>query len=179
MGLVLFLVAGALGASDAAAQSPPAPPARFAGSVTVDGQPATPGTVIRATIAGASCGQTAVFMSGAEARYVMDVPALEPNAPNCGVQGATVTFWVGDRQANETGSWRDFDINVVNLTVSAATATPTATTPGTTTTPKPPTTGTGIVSDSSDLSAMWLFAVIGLGAVAFGAAGVVASRRSN
>jgi hypothetical protein len=179
MGLTLFAVAGVFTASDAAAESPPAPPAAFAGKVTVDGQPAAPGTVIQARIGAASCGVATVYSNAGEARYNLEVPALEPNStPNCGVEGAAVTFWVGDRQAQESGSWLNYQLNLVDLTVVTATATPSAS-PSASATPKPPVTGTGMGDTGSDLSAVWLFTVLGLGAAAFGAAGVAASRRSH
>lgn len=170
--IALVGYAGVFSASEAAAESPPAPPAAFAGKVTVDGQAAVSGTVIQARIGSASCGVATVYSAGGEARYNLEVPALEPNAsPNCGVEGASVTFWVGDRQAKETGTWLNYQLNIVNLTV----VTPT---PTTTTTPKPPSTGSG-VAGGSDVSTVWLFAALGLGAAAFGAAGAVASRRSR
>jgi len=174
--IALVGFAGAFSASDAAAESPPAPPAAFAGKVTVDGQPATSGTVIQAKIGTASCGVATVYSAGGEARYNLEVPALEPNAsPNCGVEGATVTFWVGDRQATQTGTWLNYQLNIVDLTV--VTPTPTASA-SVTSTPKPPSTGSGTMG-GADVSAVWLFAALGLGAAAFGAAGAVASRRSR
>ena len=185
-GIALFGAVGVMGASEVAAESPPAPPAKFAGSVTVDGQPAAPGTVIQARIGSASCGVDTVFMSGAEARYTIEVPALDPGAnPNCGTEGGSVTFWVGDQMAKETGSWLNYQLNILNLTVVSATETPTETTtpttpttPGTPNTPVPPATGSGVTGNSAGASATWLFAAVALGAVAFGAAGVAAARRS-
>lgn len=182
-GIALFGAVGVLGASDVAAESPPAPPAKFAGNVTIDGQPAGPGTVIQARVGDASCGVGTVFMSGAEARYTVEVPALDPGAtPNCGTEGASVSFWVGDQMAQETGSWLNYQLNILNLTVVSATETPTETetptTPGTPNTPVPPATGSGITGNSASTSATWLFAAVAFGAVAFGAAGAAAARRS-
>jgi hypothetical protein len=172
--IALVGFAGVFSASDAAAESPPAPPAAFAGKVTVDGQAAAPGTVIQARIGSASCGVATVYNAIGEARYNLEVPALEPNAtPNCGVEGASVTFWVGDRQATQTGSWKNYQLNILDLTVVTATVTPSVTS-----TPKPPSTGSGLTG-GSDVSTVWLFAALGLGAAAFGAAGAVASRRGR
>jgi hypothetical protein len=125
------------------AQSPPGPPSRFVGSVTVNGQPAAAGTVIEARIGDASCGTATVFLSGSEARYSLDSPGADPaGSPDCGTDGDTVTFIVGGTQANETGTWRNFDLNTVNLTVSSAVATPTV--PAAT-----PTTATGATATAT------------------------------
>lgn len=178
---VLVLGATALlQANGAMAESPPNPPSRFVGSVKVNGANATAGTPVEARIGSASCGISTVFMAGSEARYVIDSPALDPGAsPNCGTEGATVTFLVGGQVANETGAWRNYQLNTVNLTVT--TTTPTATTPaGTPTrpaaTPGAPTTGTGGPLDSGSGNLAWL--VISGGALALGA-GTFALRRKT
>lgn len=168
----------------ALADSPPAPPARFVGSVTVNGQPAAAGSAITAVIGSTTCGTTAVFMSGAEARYAVDSPALDPGAtPNCGTDGATVSFTVNGAKANETGVWHSYQLNTVNLTVTTATATPSASPTGSATvvktaTPKGPATGSG-VDTSNGGTAIWLFVALGLGALAFGVGGVSFARKSN
>lgn len=179
LGVLLVGLSGTFGVHEAEAQSPPNPPSRFAGSVTVDGAPVPAGTVITAQIGSASCGATSTFTSGAEARYILDVPALEPaGAPNCGTDGATVVFYIGALRANETGSWRNFDLNVVNLTATTPVS-PTPTTPagggGTAVpTPRPPTTGQGIVDSSSGST---LFLALGIGALALAAAGAASAVR--
>lgn len=196
VGVLMLTISGSFAATDVAAQSPPTPPSRFVGTVTVDGQPVVAGTVVEARIGSASCGVTATFTQGGAARYAVDVEALEPgNSPNCGTDGATVTFFVGGRLAQQTGSWRNFDINIVNLTVVTPTATPTAGTPATGTpgtgtpgagtpttgaaaTPRPPSVGTGTEA-ASDSTAIWLFALLGAGALAFGAGGAMVARRSR
>lgn len=175
LGVALFAMSGALNSATVEAQSPPNPPARFVGSVVVDGQPAAAGTLIEARVGNATCGSAQVFTQGSEARYSVDVSALEPAAPNCGVDGSVVTFYVGGREAAETGSWRNYELNTVNLTVVTATPTGTATTPSAT--PGAPTTGDTLAQGGS--SANWLFAAIGLGALAFGASGVAVARRSR
>jgi len=185
LGMILF-ASGAFSATSVSAESPPSPPARFVGSVRVDGAMATAGSLIELRIGTSTCGVTSVFMSGSEARYAVDSPALDPGAtPNCGVDGAVVTFYVGGRQANETGVWHNYQLNTVNLTVTTPTPTTTATTtpgagttPGTGTTPRPPTTGGGTAT-SSDTTAVWLYAALGLGAIAFGVGGTAVARRSR
>src|SRR5690348_1251977 len=123
--LVSLATLAALGLSTAFAESPPAPPARFVGTVTVNGAPAAAGTTIEAHIGSTTCGVTTAFTSGATTRYTLDSPALDPGAnPNCGTDGAAVTFFVGGQKANETGTWHSYQLNTLDLTVTAATATP-------------------------------------------------------
>ncbi len=174
LGILLLGFSGAMNAHTVSAESPPNPPARFVGSVKVNGAPAAPGTSIEARIGSTTCGVTTVFMSGSDARYALDVPALDPGAnPNCGVDGSAVSFYVGGQKAAETGSWKNYQLNQLDLTV--VTATPTATSSAT---PKPPVTGSGSVSDGGS-SAGWLFALLGVGALAFGVSGVAVARRSR
>lgn len=172
LGVLLFSLSGAFSASEAAAESPPAPPATFTGSVLVDGSPAAAGTVVEAKIGGASCGVTTVFLSGSQARYNLEVPALEPNNfPDCGVEGVTVDFYVGGQKAQQTGSWLNYQLNQVDLTVVTSTATVTAT-------PGAPDTGSGVTSSGTS-GTTWLFAVLGLGVIAFGVSGVAIARRPH
>lgn len=172
LGVALFGLAGTFSAGTVSAESPPNPPARFVGSVKVDGTAPAAGTTIEARIGNATCGVTTTFMSGSEARYVLDSPALDPGAnPNCGVEGAVVSFYIGGKKAAETGSWKNYELNTVNLTYTTPTPTATAT-------PKPPVTG-NTATTSSDAAATWLFVALGLGALAFGVGGATVARRSR
>jgi len=136
---VAALAGGAMLVGSAWAQSPPTPPSRFVGSVTVNGAPAAAGTTIEARIGSTTCGVTTVFMSSGQARYALDSPALDPTSnPACGTDGAAVSFYVGGQKANETGSWANYQLNTVNLTVTPATAVP----PTPTRTPAAPVAGT-------------------------------------
>jgi hypothetical protein len=174
LGIALFAAAGTLGASTVSAESPPNPPARFAGTVTIDGQPAPAGTVIEARIGNAACGVTQVFTQGGQSRYVLDVPALDPGAnPNCGVDGAVVTFYIGGKKAAETGSWKNYQLNELNLTYT--TPTPTA---SPSPTARPPATGNTVTTDGG-ASASWLLAIAGLGILAFGVSGIAVARRAR
>lgn len=176
LGVVLFAFSGGINATTVSAESPPNPPARFVGTVLVDGKPATPGTTVELHIGSTTCGVTTVFASGADSRYTADSPALDPGAtPNCGTDNAVVTFFVGGKKANETGSWKNYQLNTVNLTVTTVTPTAAASPSAT---PKPPVAGSGVSSESSSNSA-WLFAALGLGALAFGVGGVAAARKSG
>ncbi len=180
LGAVLFGLSG-FSAREASAETPPAPPARFTGTVTVDGAAVTAGTLIEARIDGATCGVTTTFMSGSSARYVLDSPADQPGAAGCGAEGKVVSFYIGGKKAAETGSWLNYQLNLVDLTYVTPTPTPTSTATAVPTTPsatpKPPSTGSGTESGSS--AATMLFAALGLGALAFGMGGVLAARRSR
>ena len=180
LGALLMGLVG-VSANEASAETPPAPPARFTGTVTVDGTVVPAGTVIEARIDGASCGVATTFMSGATARYNLDSPADAPGAAGCGAEGKSVSFLIGGKLAIESGSWLNYQLNELNLTYVTPTPTPTATATTVPTTvvptPKPPGTGSGTESGSS--AATMLFAALGLGALAFGMGGVVAARRSR
>jgi hypothetical protein len=175
IGLVAML---ALGASVAAAQAPPAPPARFLGTVMVNGAPAAAGTTVTAMVGTATCGQTTVFASGGDERYTIDVPALDATlAPGCGTDAAPVSFIVGGTKANETGSWRSFQLNQLNLTVGGAAATATATATKVAT-PVAPVTGSG-VTDSGGAGTTTLMLVAGmLVVVSLGAGGLALAKRT-
>ncbi len=174
-GAVAAAVGAAMVVSVAGAQSPPNPPSRFVGSVTVDGQPAAAGTLIEARIGSATCGSTTVFSSGGQGRYVLDSPASEPtNSPNCGVDGSTVTFYVAGKQAAQTGSWANYKLNTVDLTVTSAAATPTTAPPSATAapsiTPSAPVagnSGAGTVAGASMVEIMLVATALGLAGVGF------------
>lgn len=205
-GVALLGASGTFTATDAAAESPPAPAARYVGTVLVDGQQPAAGTVIEARVGASSCGVGTAYSQGSDMWYKVDVASLDPGAtPNCGTDGATVTFYIGGKLANESATWRNYDINIVNLTYTSPTPTPVASpsaspsasaspsTPATASattgtggggsgggavaTPKAPSTGTG--SQGGDTSAVWLFAILGAGALAFGAGGAAVARRSK
>jgi hypothetical protein len=170
--LTFAAIASAFVVGVVAAQAPPNPPSRFVGNIVVDGSPATSGVVVEARIGGATCGATTVFMANGEARYALDSPAIDPtDHPNCGVDGSTVSFYVGGRLAAQTGSWANYQLNTVNLTVATA-ATPTAV-PTAAATPVPPFTGDTVGGGASAAPALELMLV----AAAIGLAGVgIASR---
>ena len=178
LGVLLLGFSGAFGAQVVEAQSPPNPPARHAGSVTVDGAPVPAGTVIEARVGGASCGVTQTFNQGAEARYVLDVTAKEPGAPNCGTDNADIAFYIGGKLARETGKWVNSQLNILNLTFVTPTPTPGAGTGPTTTVPRAPTTGTGLADSGNDFS-LWLLIALGAGALAFGVGGAAVARKGR
>jgi len=168
--VVVAVVLALASASISLAQSPPNPPARFVGTVTIDGTPATAGTTIEARIGAATCGVATVFISGSEARYTLDVPAAQPSAAECGTEGAIVAFYVLGKAVGQTGSWRNWELNQLNLTVT--TPTPAAPTP----TPKVPVAGNTAGADYS-FSAWWIASMAGLAAVGFAGMGWAATRQ--
>jgi hypothetical protein len=78
-----------------------APPNRFFGTATLNGSPAPSGTPVLAFIGSMQCGSG---MVGADGRYVVDV-ANSATTPNCGTDGATITFRVGGVQAGQTATY--------------------------------------------------------------------------
>lgn len=173
--LAAALLLGSLAsAGGALAQSPPEPPSRFAGSVTIDGQPAPAGTAIEARVGTASCGVTTVFLQSGQARYVIDVASAAAQ-PGCGTPGAAVTFIVGGTPAPQTGTWRNYELAQLDLALTAATPTPAAS-PSPTPTPRPPVAGTSTTAAEAP-SAWWLVAMAGLGMLGFAGMGWAASRR--
>jgi hypothetical protein len=180
---VSALGAMALTAGIAAAQ-PTNPPARFAGTVTVNGSAAPSGTAVEARVGSTVCGTTTTFNQNGNANYVVDVPAADAENVGCGTDGATVTLYVNGASAG-SGPWRNFELNNLNLTVgsgSTTTATATTTATGTATpsgtavqTPRPPVTGQGLAESANGVNPLLVF---GIGAVAVaGAAGFVFATR--
>lgn len=177
LGIVVLGFAGAYSAHEAQAESPPNPPARFAGSVLVDGVAPVAGTRIEARVGNSTCGVTTTFNASGQSRYVLDVPALDPGAtPNCGTDGASVSFWIGDKKAAQSGSWANYQLNQLDLTYTSPTPTP-AGSASPSATPRPPTTGGGNAVPGAELG--WLFAALGLGALAFGVGGATVARRAR
>ncbi|MBK6664008.1 MAG: hypothetical protein IPG47_15075 [Thermoflexaceae bacterium] len=179
LGIVALGFAGAFSAHEAQAESPPNPPARFAGSVLVDGVAPVAGTRIEARVGNSTCGVTTTFNASGQSRYVLDVPALDPGAtPNCGTDGASVSFWIGDKKAAQSGSWANYQLNQVDLTYTSPTPTPAASASASpSATPRPPTTGGGTAAAGAELG--WLFAALGLGALAFGVGGAAVARKGR
>ena len=107
LGLALLLGLVGMSAGAAIAQgAPPNPPARYAGTVTVDGTAAAAGASVQAWVGGAVCATTAVNAAGT---YVVDVSA------SCGGAGTTVSFSVDGALATETAAWSNSALNVTNL----------------------------------------------------------------
>lgn len=165
-----------LGSGAVIAQSPPEPPARFVGTVTLNGQPAPAGTAVEARVGATSCGASTVFVQGGQSRYTIDV-AGAASQPGCGTPDAAVTFVVGGVPAAQTGSWRNYELNQLDLTARSAapTASP-AVSPTVTATPRPPSAGSGQAVDGG-VSGLWLASAALLASLAFVGMGWAAARR--
>ncbi len=112
--IVAGLLAAALmlaGASDALVAQP-APPNRFYGNLTIDGQPAPAGTVVTVVQGGRECGSRATDTPG---QYWVDA-ASGSQTPGCGTADP-VQFRVGSRLANETAAWNGGQFTRLDLTV--------------------------------------------------------------
>jgi len=179
---VLAWVAGVASPASSAAHfaytegATPNPPARFAGSVTIDGHPAPAGTLVEARVGSSSCGTAATFMDGGVARYVLDVPAADSAHPGCGTDSAAVAFYAGGIRTAESGSWHDYQLNQLNLTVLTGVPTPQPPAPPPPA-PGPPNTGTGNAL-GSPIEPSWLAALL-IGVAIAGSAVSVAYRRRS
>ena len=156
LGLALLLGVEGMSAGAAIAQgAPPNPPARYAGTVTVDGTAAAAGASVQAWVGGAVCATTAVNAAGT---YVVDVSAA------CGGAGTTVAFSVDGALATETAAWSNSALNVTNLTVTTPVEEPAAEEPAAeepaAETPAAPATGSGLATTSSTQA--MLLALLGL-----------------
>ena len=113
--VLLAVVALLLFPALALADTPPEPPCRFYGTVTVDGAAVADGTVITATIEGDQL-TTATPAEG----YGTSTYALKIGVDTGYTESATVTFMIGDRAAAQTGTWTKGGNVEVNLTAGQA-----------------------------------------------------------
>ena len=113
--VLLAVVALLLLPALALADTPPEPPCRFYGTVTVDGAAVADGTVITAMIEGDQL-TTATPAEG----YSASTYALKIGVDTEYTEGATVTFMIGDRAAAQTGTWTKGGNVEVNLTAGQA-----------------------------------------------------------
>ncbi len=98
------------------------PPARFYGSVTLNGAPAPGGVEIVAYVGELECGRTTTTDDG---RYVLDVNA-DGTLPGCGTDDAPVTFLVNGTPADQTGVFQTGYFIALDLSVGGAPAAPAA-----------------------------------------------------
>ena len=113
--VLLAVVALLLFPALALADTPPEPPCRFYGTVTVDGAAVADGTVITAMIEGDQL-TTATPAEG----YSTSTYAIKIGVDTEYTEGATVTFMIGDRAAAQTGTWTKGGNIEVNLTAGQA-----------------------------------------------------------
>ncbi len=155
---VVLLVVMSLGMMSftASAQAPPTPPSRFAGSATINGQVAPMGTTVIALVDGVACGSGTVNTAG---KYVLDVVSTD----SCGSSGVTVAFVVSGFKAAESGTWKNDQLTVLNLSVDTSVAEDTSVSEDVV--PAPPNTGSGLDLEPNTASSFnsngVLFLVIG------------------
>jgi len=177
--VVALLLASFASALPSVEAQPPSPPNRFFGSVTLDGAPASGGTIVSATIGGVECGSAAVAV-GETYAYVLDVVS-DGDVSGCGSAGATVTFLVGGNPADQTATWTSGDFSPLDLTATSA-APPTVAPP--TVAPETPTIvvtpfGSGGYLGGGGSGIAWWALAAGAGVLALaGTAGLMAYRRT-
>ncbi|MCY4393234.1 MAG: hypothetical protein OXE43_14495 [Chloroflexi bacterium] len=86
-------------------------PARFRGTVTVNGEPADVGSSVVAIVNGVGCGSATVFWGATSPSYMLDVP------PSCASGGDSISFAVNGQAADQTGTWRSGGSSNLDLTV--------------------------------------------------------------
>ncbi len=109
--LIVFFMLVSAGAS---AALNPLIPAGYYGSVTIDGQPAPPGTTIIAKIGTEERGSITTGSSGSYGSS--GGPEKLPITGYAGESGSTVTFFVNNVAAQQTTTWTSGDIKRVDLT---------------------------------------------------------------
>lgn len=110
------------------------PPHTFYGSVRLNDSPLPSDTEITARIEGTLCGTA---RTDGNSEYALDVPSAGEK-PGCGVDGATIHFFISGMQADQTAAFRSGFITQLDLSVSAEVPPPTST-PSATPTEVPPT----------------------------------------
>jgi hypothetical protein len=116
-------------------EAQPAPPATFVGSVRFDGQTVADGTPVLALVNDKLCGKSSrepgqegtwtldkdaadLGLRAGDSIYIVDV-ASDSQTPDCGTEGAIVTFQVAGQLTHEQGLWKA-GLNTLNLTVGQA-----------------------------------------------------------
>lgn len=120
--LLLVVIAATSMAPGLVAQGPPA---RFFGTVSVDGATPPQGTVVQAYIGDRLCGEGTVRQLGAEipVGYVVDVKS-SAQQEGCGEDGNTVKLKVGGRDAPQSDTYVTGGFIRVDLSLSGAVQTP-------------------------------------------------------
>ena len=118
--LAVLMATAALVGISASVASAQEGPARFTGTVTIDGKPAFDGATVIATVNGINCGSG--FATGGS--YTVDVTSDLEGKEGCGKPGDTVVFVLGGegdpggQEFDQKGVWDDTKANELNLTLS-------------------------------------------------------------
>jgi hypothetical protein len=110
--LAIVLAAPALRSHIARAQQPPT---RMFGAISIDGNPAPPGTIIRAYIFDVECGS---FEVAEEGRYVLDVAAAA-TVPGCGNQDDTIRITVNDIPVEQSQTFQVGNFVLADISASS------------------------------------------------------------
>jgi hypothetical protein len=83
-------------------------PSSFYGTVKVDGENVSDGTIVSTWINGVKYAETTVLLYAGDTLYSLNVPGDDLATPGTiegGVEGDTVIFYIGDLVADQTGTW--------------------------------------------------------------------------
>ncbi|MBI2760494.1 MAG: hypothetical protein HYX51_03600 [Chloroflexi bacterium] len=97
------------------------PPTRFFGAITIDGNPAPPGTIIKAFVFDMECGSVEIVEEG---RYVLDVAAAG-TTPGCGNQDDVIRLSVNDIPVEPTQTFQTGFFVAVDIAASSTPPLPT------------------------------------------------------
>jgi len=123
--LGLIVVSLLLTSALAVLAGPPPLPSSFYGTVKVDGANVPDGTTVSAWINGQVYAEGNTQTYEGESFYAMNVPGDDPTTPDIiegGVEGDSVVFYIGDLEADQTGTWHSGTNQRLDLV--AATGTP-------------------------------------------------------
>jgi hypothetical protein len=98
----------------------PPQPSGFYGTVKIDGANVPTGTSVTARINGVTYTTSPYQTYNGDTVYTVDVPGEDPDTAGTqgGVDGDTVVFFIGDTQADQTGTWHSGTNISFNLTAS-------------------------------------------------------------
>ena len=120
--IVLVTVLLGLPLAGAAQAVPPPLPSSFYGTVEIEGASVPTGTIISARIDGVQYAQTTTSDYAGDSIYSIDVPGDDPGTPGIegGTEGYTITFRIGDLDADQHGIWHGgtnvrLDVTVINI----------------------------------------------------------------
>lgn len=154
--LVTSLLTAVAAIAPAAAQQPPyGPPATVLGSVADSSGQVAPDLVVTALIGDVECGTGNTYLYGKPGEevtlYVVDV-VVEGQTAGCGRDGAEIRVRIGEREAEQTATWRAGAVRL-DLTFGDATPAPIPSPSPTATRPAQPTANTSDPSGTPETNA--------------------------
>lgn len=111
--LALFLVLLSVNLSQVAADSPPALPSSFWGTVKVDGENVSEGTIITIKLGDVVLATTQVELFGEDSVYAINIPG------ETSMEGITIDFFIGGELADQSDTWQsgmnaNLNLSIVN-----------------------------------------------------------------